>query len=156
MLSLPSSPSLLCSSTFPPSTLPSHLLPRLLPRKHLIIHLYLSTTQQDPKNTPSSPLSSLPLPLLSIHAADDPIIHVDTLPCRSGILKNIDNLVIQYNKIKLNLNREVFYKFIFYLFDLPSILWYYSTFFKYFLTSFFSVIFLFLLPSLVVIYISSL
>ena len=45
--------------------------------------------------TPYRPFSQvgLPVPLLSIHAADDPIIHVDTLPCRTGIVEALDNLV---------------------------------------------------------------
>jgi hypothetical protein len=38
--------------------------------------------------------SSLPLPLLAIHAADDPILHVDSMPCNSGIVHAIDNLVM--------------------------------------------------------------
>ena len=38
----------------------------------------------------------LPLPLLCLHAADDPIIHVDTMPCRIGIAKAIDNMVNYY------------------------------------------------------------
>lgn len=42
----------------------------------------------------SSFQGGLPVPLLSIHAADDPIIHVDTLPCRTGIVEAVDNLVL--------------------------------------------------------------
>jgi predicted alpha/beta-fold hydrolase len=37
---------------------------------------------------------SLPVPLLVIHACDDPIIHADTLPCHSGIAETVDNLVV--------------------------------------------------------------
>jgi hypothetical protein len=39
--------------------------------------------------------SSLPLPLLAIHSADDPILHVDSMPCNSGIVHAIDNLVMR-------------------------------------------------------------
>ena len=45
------------------------------------------------------PLLGLPLPLLSIHAADDPIIHVDTMPCRSGVVGAIENMVIIHGNI---------------------------------------------------------
>jgi hypothetical protein len=39
------------------------------------------------------PVSGLPVPLLALQAADDPIIHVDTMPCRSGVASAVDNLV---------------------------------------------------------------
>ena len=35
----------------------------------------------------------LPIPLLAINAADDPIIHVDTAPCRSGAAAAVENLI---------------------------------------------------------------
>ena len=36
----------------------------------------------------------LPVPLLVIHAIDDPIIHADTLPCNSGVANTVDNLCV--------------------------------------------------------------
>lgn len=41
------------------------------------------------------PSCSLPVPLLAIHAADDPILHIDVMPCHSGIVRAIDNLVMK-------------------------------------------------------------
>lgn len=38
-------------------------------------------------------MCGLPLPLLALNAADDPIIHVDSTPCRSGVVGAVDNLV---------------------------------------------------------------
>lgn len=37
---------------------------------------------------------SLPVPLLVLHACDDPIIHADTLPVHSNIVNTIDNLCV--------------------------------------------------------------
>jgi len=37
---------------------------------------------------------SLPVPLLVIHAIDDPIIHADTLPCHSGVAETVDNIAV--------------------------------------------------------------
>ena len=56
----------------------------------------------------SSPLFGLPLPLLSIHAADDPIIHIDTMPCRSGVVGVIENMVIVHDNIFLCLLLVIF------------------------------------------------
>ena len=33
------------------------------------------------------------MPLLTLNAADDPIIHVDTTPCQSGVVGAVDNLI---------------------------------------------------------------
>jgi hypothetical protein len=38
----------------------------------------------DSSHNPNPSLRGLPLPLLSLQSADDPIIHIDTSPCRSG------------------------------------------------------------------------
>ena len=40
----------------------------------------------------------LPVPLLVIHAIDDPIIHADTLPCNSGVANTVDNLCVLVTK----------------------------------------------------------
>ena len=55
-----------------------------------------------------SPLFGLPLPFLSIHAADDPIIHIDTMPCRSGVVGVIENMVIVHDNIFLCLLLVIF------------------------------------------------
>jgi hypothetical protein len=40
-----------------------------------------------------SDYTGLPLPLLAMQAADDPIIHIDSMPCRSGVVEAVENLV---------------------------------------------------------------
>jgi hypothetical protein len=39
------------------------------------------------------------VPLLALHAADDPIIHVDSMPCRSGAAGAVDNLVCLVTRV---------------------------------------------------------
>jgi hypothetical protein len=79
------------------------------------------------------PLSSaLPLPLLAIHAADDPILHVDTMPCNSGIVYAIDNLVIHkyvyiyiYTYIYIYKSMYIYiyiYMYV-YIYNTPLIIW---------------------------------
>ena len=52
-----------------------------------------TTTTTTVENRDNNTLAGLPVPLLTLNAADDPIIHVDTTPCQSGVVGVVDNLI---------------------------------------------------------------
>ena len=66
---------------------------RIIQKKIALLFINVLSLEKEKKKQITCK-DSLPVPLLVIHAIDDPIIHADTLPCHSGVAETVDNIAV--------------------------------------------------------------